>query len=183
METTPTLAAPDGRGTCTLDYRFCSIISRVTMTLPWSQMSHRRTIWAGRSRPVAIGPHFRSISVPAGGRAVLRVTVDVAELSRRLRIPVVPTQANRKLGVDDLKAALLEVERAPDDAEKINDLFRPFHTIKGMAGNLLANEVQALATSLEERLDTDDAIDIQRVDELANALQQLLETAANRFGE
>ena len=42
------------------------------------------------------------------------VEVDAAELSRRLRIPVVPMQANRKVGVDGLKAALLEViEREP----------------------------------------------------------------------
>ena len=37
-------------------HRFSSIISRVMMTLPWSQMSQRRTTRAGRSRPVAIGP-------------------------------------------------------------------------------------------------------------------------------
>lgn len=40
--------------------------------------------------------------------------IDDAELGRRLQIPVVPIQAHRSLGVDALKAALLEIiERVP----------------------------------------------------------------------
>lgn len=55
--------------------------------------------------------------------------------------------------LEAVEAALLEVERAPDDAEKINDLFRPFHTIKGMAGFLNLRDVASLTHEAETLLD------------------------------
>jgi hypothetical protein len=39
--------------------------------------------------------------------------------------------------IEAIEAALLDVEREPDDSAKIDSLFRPFHTIKGMAGFLI----------------------------------------------
>jgi two-component system chemotaxis sensor kinase CheA len=55
--------------------------------------------------------------------------------------------------LENIEAALLEVEQAPDDAEKINELFRPFHTIKGMAGFLNLRDVNCLTHEVETLLD------------------------------
>lgn len=55
--------------------------------------------------------------------------------------------------LDGIEAALLEVERAPDDASKIDDLFRPFHTIKGAAGFLNFRDINCLTHELETLLD------------------------------
>lgn len=49
--------------------------------------------------------------------------------------------------------ALLEVERAPADAERIDALFRPIHTIKGVAGCLELQDIQRLAHEMETLLD------------------------------
>ena len=55
--------------------------------------------------------------------------------------------------IEAIESAVLEVERAPADAEKINDLFRPFHTIKGMAGFLNLRDVNCLTHEVETLLD------------------------------
>ena len=55
--------------------------------------------------------------------------------------------------VESVEAAVLEVERAPGDAEKINDLFRPCHAIKGMAGFLNLRDVNCLTHEVETLLD------------------------------
>ncbi len=55
--------------------------------------------------------------------------------------------------VESIEAALLEVERTPDAQAKIDDLFRPFHTIKGMAGFLNLRDINCLAHEAETLLD------------------------------
>ncbi|MCB9849233.1 MAG: chemotaxis protein CheW [Phycisphaerales bacterium] len=55
--------------------------------------------------------------------------------------------------IENIEAALLEVEQSPDDSEKINELFRPFHTIKGMAGFLNLRDVNCLTHEVETLLD------------------------------
>jgi len=55
--------------------------------------------------------------------------------------------------IEAVEAAVLEVERAPEDAGTINDLFRPFHTIKGMAGFLNLRDVNCLTHEVETVLD------------------------------
>lgn len=55
--------------------------------------------------------------------------------------------------IEAIEAALLEVERAPDDAEQIDSLFRPFHTIKGMAGFLNLRDINCLTHEAETLLD------------------------------
>jgi two-component system chemotaxis sensor kinase CheA len=52
-----------------------------------------------------------------------------------------------------IEAALLEVERHPHDVDKINELFRPFHTIKGIAGFLNLRDVNRLTHEAETILD------------------------------
>jgi two-component system chemotaxis sensor kinase CheA len=55
--------------------------------------------------------------------------------------------------IESIELAVLEVERAPDDSAKIDDLFRPFHTIKGMAGFLNLRDINALTHEVETLLD------------------------------
>jgi two-component system, chemotaxis family, sensor kinase CheA len=55
--------------------------------------------------------------------------------------------------IEAIETAVLEVERAPEDSAKIDDLFRPFHTIKGMAGFLNLRDVNCLAHEVETLLD------------------------------
>jgi two-component system chemotaxis sensor kinase CheA len=55
--------------------------------------------------------------------------------------------------IEAIEAAVLEVERLPNDTAKIDDLFRPFHTIKGMAGFLNLRDVNCLTHEAETLLD------------------------------
>ncbi len=55
--------------------------------------------------------------------------------------------------LDAIEAAVLEVERSPSDAEAIDSLFRPFHTIKGAAGFLNLRDIVSLTHEAETLLD------------------------------
>lgn len=55
--------------------------------------------------------------------------------------------------IEASEAALLEIERTPEDSSAIDNLFRPFHTIKGMAGFLNLRDVGALTHEVETLLD------------------------------
>jgi two-component system chemotaxis sensor kinase CheA len=52
-----------------------------------------------------------------------------------------------------IEATLLRLEEAPEDKALINDVFRPFHTIKGNAGALGITTVQEFAHIVESLLD------------------------------
>ncbi|MBN2446498.1 MAG: chemotaxis protein CheA [Phycisphaerae bacterium] len=55
--------------------------------------------------------------------------------------------------LDTIEASLLQVEEHPTDADKINELFRPFHTIKGIAGFLNLRDINCLTHEAETILD------------------------------
>lgn len=55
--------------------------------------------------------------------------------------------------MDVIEGGLLEVESHPDDTEKLNELFRPFHTIKGIAGFLNLRDINRLTHEIETILD------------------------------
>jgi len=55
--------------------------------------------------------------------------------------------------IQGIENALLEVESNPGDVQKIDDLFRPFHTIKGMAGFLNLRDINSLTHEAETLLD------------------------------
>jgi two-component system chemotaxis sensor kinase CheA len=55
--------------------------------------------------------------------------------------------------IESAEAALLELESKPDDDEVLNQIFRAFHTIKGMAGFLNLTDIGSLAHSAENLLD------------------------------
>src|SRR5262249_47042547 len=52
-----------------------------------------------------------------------------------------------------IEAVLLKLEAAPGDIKLLNDLFRPFHTVKGNAGVLGFTSIQDLAHKVETLLD------------------------------
>ena len=52
-----------------------------------------------------------------------------------------------------IEALLLQLESAPTDVKLLNDIFRPFHTVKGNAGALGIVSVQELAHKVENLLD------------------------------
>ena len=52
-----------------------------------------------------------------------------------------------------IEAAVLQLEATPDDPKLLNDIFRPFHTVKGNAGALGVTRVQELAHKVENLLD------------------------------
>ena len=55
--------------------------------------------------------------------------------------------------IESAEAGLLELETNPDNKDVLNQIFRAFHTIKGMAGFLNLNEIGSLAHSAENLLD------------------------------
>ncbi len=60
------------------------------------------------------------------------------------------TESNEHL--ESAEAGLLELEGKPDDKDIINQIFRGFHTIKGMAGFLNLVDIGSLAHSAENLL-------------------------------
>ena len=55
--------------------------------------------------------------------------------------------------IESCEAGLLALESKPGDSETLNQIFRAFHTIKGMAGFLNLTETGSLAHSAENLLD------------------------------
>ena len=55
------------------------------------------------------------------------------------------------LGAIEIK--LVDLEQEPNDQEIINDIFRPFHTVKGVSGFLNFNKINKLAHMSENLLD------------------------------
>src|SRR5262245_50515145 len=52
-----------------------------------------------------------------------------------------------------IEAVVLKLETSPGDSKLLNDLFRPFHTVKGNAGVLGFTSIQDLAHKVETLLD------------------------------
>jgi two-component system chemotaxis sensor kinase CheA len=55
--------------------------------------------------------------------------------------------------IDEIEVNILNLEQDPANKEYINAIFRPFHSIKGVAGFLNLDEIRTLSHSLENLLD------------------------------
>lgn len=55
--------------------------------------------------------------------------------------------------IEAIELAVLEVERVPGDTARLDDLLRPFHTIKGLAGFLNLRDIICLTHEVETLLD------------------------------
>ncbi len=56
--------------------------------------------------------------------------------------------------LDTIEVNLIELENDPHDKDIINDIFRPFHTIKGVSGFLSLTKINKLAHATEDFLDS-----------------------------
>lgn len=55
--------------------------------------------------------------------------------------------------IDEIEVNILNLEQNPEDMDCINAIFRPFHSIKGVAGFLNLEQIRDLAHNLENLLD------------------------------
>ncbi len=55
--------------------------------------------------------------------------------------------------INEIEMNILNLEQNPEDKEVVNAIFRPFHSIKGVAGFLNLDTIRNLAHSLENALD------------------------------
>ncbi|MHB8829318.1 MAG: chemotaxis protein CheA [Syntrophales bacterium] len=55
--------------------------------------------------------------------------------------------------IDEIEVNILNLEKNPDDKDYINAIFRPFHSIKGVASFLNLEKIRELAHTLENLLD------------------------------
>jgi len=79
-------------------------------------------------------------------------------------------------GEDHLTAVennLIDLETNPDNAELLDAIFRPFHTIKGVAGFLNIEEIQQLAHEFENYLD---AVRSHEIEFTTDAVSLVLES-------
>ena len=74
--------------------------------------------------------------------------------------------------LDDMEAALLELERAPNDADLINRVFRAAHTIKGSAGLFGFDQIISFTHVAENLLDDVRNCLVPVTDELISLLMQ-----------
>ncbi len=55
--------------------------------------------------------------------------------------------------INEIEVNILNLEQNPEDKDCVNSLFRPFHSIKGVAGFLNLDDIRELAHRLEDLLD------------------------------
>jgi len=56
--------------------------------------------------------------------------------------------------LDTIEVNLIDLEQDPSNKDIINDIFRPFHTIKGVSGFLSLTKINSLAHATEDLLDS-----------------------------
>jgi two-component system chemotaxis sensor kinase CheA len=89
-------------------------------------------------------------SAAAKPKAKFKREVDISTLDASLLTEFISEAQEHFANAD---SALLRLENAPADVDIINELFRVFHTIKGVAGFLALDGIQALAHATESLMD------------------------------
>ena len=125
---------------------------------------------------------FVDASAPKNaGHANFKKQIDLSTLDASLLGDFISEAEEHIANADD---AMLRLEASPADVDIINELFRVFHTIKGVAGFLALDAIQALAHSTESLMAkarekafvlTSPAIDLifSTVDVLRNEVESL----------
>ncbi|MDR2592801.1 MAG: chemotaxis protein CheA [Chitinispirillales bacterium] len=93
---------------------------------------------------------FVDTSAKAKPEVKFRREIDVSTLDASLLTEFIAEAQEHFANAD---AALLRLEVTPADVDIINELFRVFHTIKGVAGFLSLDAIQALAHATESLMD------------------------------
>ncbi|MBI9089523.1 MAG: chemotaxis protein CheA [Desulfobacterium sp.] len=84
--------------------------------------------------------------------------------------------AESEENLDAIEIDLVELEQAPSDMEIINNIFRPFHTIKGVSGFLDLKKINSLAHSTETLLDHARSGDFLMNDVATDAILESIDT-------
>ncbi len=100
-----------------------------------------------QSAPAAQEP-VRAANIHVDGYVAEPLTLDLDDIEG---LQGFIDEANEHL--QTIEAELLAVESNPSDADRINELFRPFHTIKGIAGFLNLRDINCLTHEIETILD------------------------------
>lgn len=99
--------------------------------------------------------------------------------------------------LESIEVNVLELEQSPDDQDIINNIFRPFHTIKGVSGFLNLRVINKLAHATENLLDDvrngkrpmdSDVIDIvlsvgDALKAMVTNIKEILENGMDRYRE
>ncbi len=96
--------------------------------------------------------------------------------------------------LDTIEASLVDLEQDPANTDIINDIFRPFHTIKGVSGFLSLTKINTLSHATENLLDSarngdfvinDTATDVilESVDTLKKLLEKVKTSTETGFTE
>lgn len=135
--------------------------------LPWDAESARHLQETVAWLPGALVAEREGAKVPAAARSPEpppeREAASPAPLPEGEEILVLSLEENRELlgefqvealdHLQQIEAALLVLDAAPDDRDALNGLFRSFHTIKGVAGFLHLGPMHRLAHEVESLLD------------------------------
>ncbi len=105
--------------------------------------------WPGKARGTGAGP---AGGAPQGTKILESPPVEAMEF---LQDPELLTGfvSETLEHLESIEVNILELEDNPGDLEIVNKIFRPFHTIKGVAGFLNLKSIQKLAHSTENLLD------------------------------
>jgi len=131
--------------------QFCENMGRIGFSLVPSALLEG----AGSSLPEkevdAVPPQSESVQAqaPAGGGAGQEAIPDFLQDTDLLAGFI--DEAFEHL--ESIEVNVLELEQSPDDMDIINNIFRPFHTIKGVSGFLNLKTINKLAHATENLLD------------------------------
>jgi two-component system chemotaxis sensor kinase CheA len=81
--------------------------------------------------------------------------------------------------LDTIEVNLIDLEQDPSNKDIINDIFRPFHTIKGVSGFLALTKINKLAHTTENLLDSARSGDFSINDIATDAILASVDTLKN----
>jgi two-component system, chemotaxis family, sensor kinase CheA len=81
-----------------------------------------------------------------------------------------------------IEVRLMDLEQDPEDADTINAIFRPFHTVKGVSGFLNFNKINALSHTVENLLDKARNGDIKINEEIVDVVLESVDLLERMLG-
>ncbi|MEW6321013.1 MAG: chemotaxis protein CheA [Acidobacteriota bacterium] len=146
------LSSADRPGLADLSGILRRLAAAVTEADALGALAIAEQLWADWKRGAAGGPAAPSAGAPMPSGPGDPVAADVAALAAD---PVLASMFVEEAldHLSAIEATVLALEAAPADARLLDDLFRPFHTVKGNAGALGVQTVQGVAHVVESLLD------------------------------
>lgn len=102
--------------------------------------------------PATAGPPISTASAPKGLRILESPPLEAMDFLQDIEL-LTGFVSETLEHLESIEVNVLELEDNPGDLEIVNKIFRPFHTIKGVAGFLNLKSIQKLAHSTENLLD------------------------------